>query len=175
MPIRPENRARYGADWPEFSARLREECPACEWCRKPNGARVEVLARGWWRRVRPDDEGGFVPLTPWVDEHGQIAPALEGVTYRGRVIRVVLTVAHLNHEPEDRRRESLAVLCQRCHNRHDAAHRTATRAVTVRRRRAERDRQRRATAPQAELPGVVDGEIFDDKWFASNVWHDVCS
>lgn len=34
--------------------------------------------------------------------------------------RVVLTVAHLNHEPADCRAENLAALCQRCHNTYDA-------------------------------------------------------
>ncbi len=36
---------------------------------------------------------------------------------------VVLTVAHLNHQPRDDRRENLRVWCQCCHNRHDARHR----------------------------------------------------
>lgn len=33
---------------------------------------------------------------------------------------VVLTVAHLNHTPEDCRDENLAALCQKCHNSYDA-------------------------------------------------------
>jgi len=33
---------------------------------------------------------------------------------------VVLTVAHLNHRPEDCAEENLAALCQRCHNAYDA-------------------------------------------------------
>jgi hypothetical protein len=40
--------------------------------------------------------------------------------------KVVLTVAHvLNDAPEDVRPQNLAALCQRCHNRHDAASRRA--------------------------------------------------
>ena len=41
--------------------------------------------------------------------------------------KVVLTVAHLDHTtgPEDVRPSNLACLCQRCHNRHDAADRAA--------------------------------------------------
>ena len=50
-----------------------------------------------------------------------------------RVILVVLTVAHLNHDPSDCRDENLEALCQRCHNRLDAATR---RAGIVARRRA---------------------------------------
>jgi 5-methylcytosine-specific restriction endonuclease McrA len=33
--------------------------------------------------------------------------------------RVVLSVAHLNHNPADNRAENLKALCQRCHLRHD--------------------------------------------------------
>jgi 5-methylcytosine-specific restriction endonuclease McrA len=40
-----------------------------------------------------------------------------------RIVRIVLTVAHLNHTPEDCRDENLKALCQRCHNRYDAAER----------------------------------------------------
>ncbi len=45
----------------------------------------------------------------------------------GRTIKIILTVAHLNHEPEDCRPENLRALCQRCHNRYDAQHRVETR------------------------------------------------
>lgn len=33
---------------------------------------------------------------------------------------VVLTVAHLDHQPENCSDENLAAMCQRCHNRYDA-------------------------------------------------------
>ena len=40
--------------------------------------------------------------------------------------KVVLTVAHVyDHRPEAASLLNLAALCQRCHNRHDAAHRRA--------------------------------------------------
>lgn len=42
---------------------------------------------------------------------------------------VVLTCAHVHdHRPEAASLLNLAALCQRCHNRHDAAHRAAGRA-----------------------------------------------
>lgn len=44
----------------------------------------------------------------------------------GKEARIVLTVAHLNHEPEDCRPENLRALCQRCHNQYDAKHRAET-------------------------------------------------
>lgn len=45
----------------------------------------------------------------------------------GKMIKVVLTIAHLNHTPEDCRPENLRALCQRCHNQYDAKHRAETR------------------------------------------------
>jgi len=51
-------------------------------------------------------------------------------------IRVVLTTAHLDHNPANNGtpgdRPNLAALCQRCHNRHDAPHRQETRRETKR-------------------------------------------
>lgn len=46
--------------------------------------------------------------------------------------RVVLTVAHLNHDTADNRDENLAALCQRCHLRYDAQHHAANAARTRR-------------------------------------------
>lgn len=45
-------------------------------------------------------------------EQGQPHPITGG--------KVVLTVAHLNHQPEDCAPANLAALCQRCHNTYDA-------------------------------------------------------
>lgn len=36
---------------------------------------------------------------------------------------VMLTVAHLDHQPENCDPENLRALCQRCHNRYDQPHR----------------------------------------------------
>jgi hypothetical protein len=37
----------------------------------------------------------------------------------GKVIRIVLTVAHLDHTPENNADSNLRALCQRCHILHD--------------------------------------------------------
>lgn len=44
--------------------------------------------------------------------------------------KVILTVAHLNHDVNDNRDENLKAMCQRCHNRYDAEHRRANAQVT---------------------------------------------
>lgn len=98
MPIRPENRARYPAEWPAISRAVREEAgdrcegsPAYPDCRAENG--------------RPHPVTGS---------------------------RVVLTVAHLDHQPENVERSNLRAWCQRCHNTYDAPHRRRTRVARAR-------------------------------------------
>jgi hypothetical protein len=49
---------------------------------------------------------------------------------------VVLTVAHLDHQPENCREENLRALCQRCHNRYDHRHRQRNAAWTRRANKA---------------------------------------
>ncbi|MEZ4529058.1 MAG: hypothetical protein R2941_24360 [Desulfobacterales bacterium] len=53
--------------------------------------------------------------------------AINGEFHPDTGSRVVLTIAHMNHDIEDSRPENLRALCQRCHNTHDAAHRAGTR------------------------------------------------
>lgn len=43
---------------------------------------------------------------------------------------VVLTVAHLNHDPMDCRDENLKALCQKCHLTYDARHHARSAALT---------------------------------------------
>lgn len=45
----------------------------------------------------------------------------------GKIIKVVLTIAHLDHQPENCDPSNLRALCQACHNRYDAKHRAETR------------------------------------------------
>jgi hypothetical protein len=42
-------------------------------------------------------------------------------TVQLRIVRIVLTVAHLDHTPEHCQDENLRCWCQRCHNLYDAA------------------------------------------------------
>lgn len=45
----------------------------------------------------------------------------------GKMARIVLTIAHLDHTPENCDPGNLRALCQRCHNNYDAQHRLQTR------------------------------------------------
>lgn len=54
--------------------------------------------------------------------------------------RVMLTTAHLNHDPADSRLEVLRHLCQRCHLRYDARHHADNARRTRARKLAEGQR-----------------------------------
>lgn len=124
MPIRPERRGLYPSDWPAISARIRERAGnRCEWCGARNGA------------VGYRDEGGvFHELSPTEAD----ATVAEG----GQTVRIVLTVAHLDHAPSNCDDNNLAALCQQCHLRYDR-HEHARHAAETRRRKLEEAGQRR--------------------------------
>lgn len=122
MPIRPENRDRYPRDWPEISARIRQRAGnRCEEC----GVKNYALGGR-------DEQGTFWEATPKGDKMARLEWPEPGETWwcscgpqvrKLRIIRIVLTVAHLDHTPENCADDNLKALCQRCHNRLDAAER----------------------------------------------------
>ena len=57
-------------------------------------------------------------------------------TERLRIIKIVLTIAHLDHTPENCADENLQALCQRCHLRLDAEHHAQTARNTRRKGKA---------------------------------------
>lgn len=149
MPIRPENRPRYPRDWKAISARIRErDGNACKWCLAPDRALIlRVRGSGVWAPM-PDareigvegDLSDAVWLVDfrgeWRNEHGQRMPRHRAVRPElVRVTRVVLTVAHLDHTPENCDESNLAALCQRCHLGYDMA-------THVRNARETRERKR---------------------------------
>jgi hypothetical protein len=107
MPIRPEMRDRYPKDWRRISDEIRaiRAGGRCE-CRGVCGA-------------KPHGEGRCEAV------HLRTHP-LTGS-------KVVLTVAHLDHTPENCEPDNLLAMCQRCHLAYDAEEHKAqashTRAV----------------------------------------------
>lgn len=100
MPIRPENKARYPANWKEIShdIRFKRACGRCE-CKG-------ICGRGTHRGRCPN-------------RHGHAA--------YGTGSKVVLTTAHLNHIPEDCEDGNLMAMCQGCHLHYDRDHHAETR------------------------------------------------
>ena len=107
-PIRPENKARYPEDWDQVSRSVKDRA-------------------GWQCECR--GECGEVHPLPCGRGHGTTYARIDGTHYK-----IILTVAHLNHPPEDCRPENLRVMCQGCHLRYDADHHAQTRAAGERAR-----------------------------------------
>ena len=116
MPIKPENRGRYPRDWKtRIVPAVRERAGnCCELCGIGNGLVGVRLTSGEFRRVT-----GVKPGDRWPNATGW------------KVFAVVCTVAHwLDKRPEACDLDNLRFLCQRCHNRHDAADRAKNAAAT---------------------------------------------
>jgi 5-methylcytosine-specific restriction endonuclease McrA len=126
MPIKPENRSKYPAEWPQIRATILERAGGkCERCGVINHA-----------------EGARDLNGEWHDEHDiQVMNSDIGYSLFGEfppIIRIVLTIAHLDHNPANNDPNNLQALCQLCHNRHDAAHRAETRKATLAARREQK-------------------------------------
>jgi hypothetical protein len=114
-PIKAENRARYPADWRELATAIKTERAA---------GRCECFG-----------ECGRGHLTRCTNRHGE--PAADTGS------RVVLTVAHLDHTPENCDPANLRAMCQGCHLHYDRDHHRESRLAT--------ERAARAGAGQMEL------------------------
>lgn len=118
MPIRPENRDRYPADWKTISDRIKFERA---------GGRCEC-----------DGRCGMPGHASWMIDVGEVrcmnvhgSPSV----YSGKT--VVLTTAHLDHTPEHCDDDNLMAMCQGCHLHYDRQHHAETRALTLAAARAD--------------------------------------
>ena len=103
MPIKPENRARYPKNWKQIRAAILDRAlHRCEFCGIPDGE---------YRNRRT----GEITDDAWTVENWTL---IDGDT----VTKIVLTVAHLDHTPENCDPANLRALCQRCHLAYDAKH-----------------------------------------------------
>ena len=105
-PIRPSQRERYPEEWQEISARIRFDRA---------GGRCECLGEC-------GSKSNQMASKHCIAEHGLPHPVT------GKL--VILTVAHLNHTPEDNRDENLRAMCQGCHLNYDKEHHAETRRQT---------------------------------------------
>lgn len=139
-------RERYPKEWPAIRAGiLLRALNRCERCLAPNG---EVIARHADGRSYMLDRGDVFDA-----ETGAHLDLARGSEYDAeRFVKVVLTVAHLDHDEAHNDPSNLAALCQRCHLNHDRA--------DNHRRRRERVAAERGQAPLplfATVPGATRG------------------
>lgn len=128
MPIKPENRARYPKDWKAIRAAILERAGhQCEKCKAPN---LRMIARG-----AGDDAGTYMldDANVYSDETGEHLGQCRHSDYTlARMVKVVLTIAHLDHTPENCDPENLRAWCQQCHLRYDHDHHRANAQATRR-------------------------------------------
>lgn len=121
MPILPEDRPRYPERWPLISQRIRS-----------------IRAEG---RCECSGECGRAhPGGRCEERDGERAR-----WSKDKPVTVVLTVAHLDHQPENNHGDNLRAMCQRCHLTHDAEHHYQT--------RVRRQREALESAGQLTLSG----------------------
>lgn len=147
MPIRKEFRQYYGREWKEeIRPRILDRAGhECERCGKPNHAQIETLTawipdlqhavphhQMWWRQMSARKGSRAWRSVHTVAERSyrsHLRPSqILGRVPKPRRIRVVISVAHLNHDPSDHRDENLVALCQWCHLMHDRQHHHEIRA-----------------------------------------------
>jgi 5-methylcytosine-specific restriction endonuclease McrA len=115
VPIRPENRQRYPENWKEIrSAILRRAGNRCEECGLHNHSIGTRDKAGTFRHPYP---GQWDIYHDKLHSHHSKQQALSAAG----LIMIVLTIAHLDHQPENVADDNLRALCQQCHNRYDAA------------------------------------------------------
>jgi 5-methylcytosine-specific restriction endonuclease McrA len=97
------DKSRYPKNWKQIrKAILARAGNCCEECGIANGAPIP--------RTTSTQGSMFPPPPPATDLFGDPLQ---------RVSRVVLTIAHLDHTPENCGPENLKALCQRCHLAYD--------------------------------------------------------
>lgn len=92
----------------------------CEWCGRENHSIIDK------------ETGEYPSHQKWERFHQDLYNPYNGYTYSSLLkeygfTRVILTVAHIDHDKTNNRFSNLAALCQRCHLRHDLKHHIANR------------------------------------------------
>lgn len=87
----------------------------CEFCNVGNG---KFIIRGTYNNIEcyQDDDGDIYNAS---NSEYMGSDYVGGVHPTNHFIRVVLTIAHLDHDIKNNDYNNLRALCQRCHNRHD--------------------------------------------------------
>lgn len=147
MPIKPENMGRYpggsisSPEWRAIRKRIGERSRwRCETCGAPH---MQLVARGSYngREAYMVIESGAV----FCAETGMAMTAMRLSDFNARkVLKIILTCAHLDHDETSADEANIAHLCQRHHLRLDKHQHAANAART-----------RRAKSPQIDLEDLL--------------------
>lgn len=159
MPI---DYKKYHPDWKQIAAAIRErEGHKCKFCGIPNYAiiRIHPCVINGLPLADIVDQPPFVEMKAIMGqsetfkvsdkEASRYALALlkDGLDFKVggfKYTRVILTVAHLDHNIENNDPENLAALCQKCHLTYDAKHHAKNSKAT-------REAKKKAATRQIDL------------------------
>ena len=119
MPIKEENKKLYPANWNEIrEAILKRANNRCEFCGVENHIKGFRTKSGQF--LRTDNN----------ELNARIAECLHH-----KIFKIVLTIAHLDHNPKNNSPENLRALCQKCHLNYDKKHHAETRRKTLQKKK----------------------------------------
>jgi len=119
MPIKKENKHLYPDNWQEIRKeilfRAKNKCEFCGVANHRIGFRNEL--------------GQFVPVNKRTYSRNQYISVIgsDNKVRRVKLMMIVLTIMHLDHNPGNNDRTNLKAGCQKCHNNYDKEHRAETR------------------------------------------------
>jgi 5-methylcytosine-specific restriction endonuclease McrA len=124
MPIKPENKKLYPKNWSEIRENILARAGnCCEFCGVENG-------RLGWR----GDDGQFHDVEKEICYYDQFGE--KAMREARAAFKIVLTIANLDHNPTNNDPSNLQALCQKCHNKYDASHRSKNARKTRRDKKA---------------------------------------
>lgn len=130
----PCDYSKYPANWhTEIRPSILERAnDCCEECYIQNGS---FVIRGVYNGIPcVQTEDGYIyredctHYTIGEDYLGEVHPT-------NRMIKIVLTIAHLDHDTTNNDPSNLKALCQLHHNRHDKEYRNANRKATIKKKK----------------------------------------
>lgn len=117
----PVDYKKYPANWKSEirPAIMMRSFGYCEFCNIKN---YIIVIRGYDDDNEVyQDEDGFIYDANTSEKIG--GNYLGEIDRAGGFVKIVLTIAHLDHDTENSDYSNLKALCQRCHNRYDRANR----------------------------------------------------
>jgi len=121
----PIDYSRYPDNWQELRAQVLADAQGkCERCGVANYAEGARDIKGVWHNEHDIDR-----------LNSDVGYYLFDGEYP-KIIKIILTVAHLDHDIKNNERSNLAALCQRCHFSHDRQDNAEKRKATAQAKKA---------------------------------------
>ncbi|WP_020395373.1 hypothetical protein [Thiolinea disciformis] len=135
MPIRKDLKPLYPANWKQLSTDLKAKAGwECQGCGMPQyGLAFWDEGLGRYQLIKGNR---FYDQLEYTESYKSAIAAKQHLEqwcdYPNKLIIIVLTVAHLDHDPTNNDPSNLRVLCGRCHLQYDEPHHRANRVRNAR-------------------------------------------